>query len=108
MPAVGTAAARWHDHGRPARTDRHPTDIFPLVGDASCTTPTLNFVQDQYVPLYAGPDGAEPAVDESLSAAEAPRYSNGDKTVTIRLKPGLKWSDGKPVVAANVPSTSTC
>ena len=79
-----------------------PTDIFPLVGDASCTTPTLNFIQDQYAPLYAGPDGADPAVDESLSAAEAPVYSNGDKTVTIRLKPGLKWSDGKPVVAANV------
>ena len=41
-----------------------PSDIFPLVDDASCTTPTLNFIQQQYVPLYAGPDGAEPAVNQ--------------------------------------------
>ena len=33
-----------------------PTDIFPLVDSASCTTPTLNFIQNQYVPLYAGPE----------------------------------------------------
>jgi peptide/nickel transport system substrate-binding protein len=79
-----------------------PSDIFPLVDDAGCTTPTLNFIQQQYVPLYAGPDGAEPAVDQSLSAAESPVYSNGDKTVTIRLRPGLRWSDGKPVVAEDV------
>ncbi len=26
-----------------------------------------------------------------------PKYSNGNKTVTITIKPGLKWSDGTPV-----------
>jgi peptide/nickel transport system substrate-binding protein len=79
-----------------------PSAIFPLVGDVSCTTPTLNFIQDQYIPLYSGPRGAQPAINTSLSAAALPRYSNGDRTVTIRLKRGLKWSDGKPVVAADV------
>ncbi len=97
--------------GRPARggtitvgqlAKQTPSDIFPLVDSLSCTTPTLNFVQNQYVPLYAGPDGSSPAIDESLSAAEPPRYSHGDTIVTIRLKPGLKWSDGKPVQVQDV------
>jgi peptide/nickel transport system substrate-binding protein len=74
-----------------------PTDIFPLVDSASCTTPTLNFVQNQYMPLYAGPKGAQPAINERISAAEPPRYSHGDRTVTITLKRGLRWSDRKPV-----------
>jgi peptide/nickel transport system substrate-binding protein len=79
-----------------------PRDIFPLVDSASCTTPTLNFVQNQYIPLYAGPDGAEPAIDERLSAAESPRYSHADRTVTITLKRGLEWSDGKPVQVRDI------
>lgn len=79
-----------------------PTDIFPLVDSLSCTTPTLNFIQNQYVPLYAGPDGSAPAIDTGLGAAELPRYSHGDRTVTITLKPGLKWSDGKPVQVQDV------
>lgn len=79
-----------------------PTDIFPLVDSSSCTTPTLNFIQNQYIPLYAGPDGSTPAIDASLSAAELPRFSNRDRTVTITLKPGLRWSDGKPVQVQDV------
>jgi peptide/nickel transport system substrate-binding protein len=97
--------------GRPARggtitvgqlARQTPTDIFPLVDSASCTTPTLNFIQNQYVPLYAGPNGAEPAIDERISAAQPPRYSHADTTVTITLKPGLRWSDGKPVQVQDV------
>jgi peptide/nickel transport system substrate-binding protein len=83
-------------------TGQTPTDIFPLADSASCTTPTLNFIQNQYIPLYAGPDGATPAVNEGLSAAEPPRYSDADRTVTITLKPGLRWSDGKPVQVLDV------
>lgn len=79
-----------------------PRDIFPLVDSSSCTTPTLNFIQSQYIPLYAGPDGSTPAIDEALSAAEPPRYSQGDRTVAITLKPGLRWSDGKPVQVQDV------
>jgi peptide/nickel transport system substrate-binding protein len=79
-----------------------PTDIFPLVDSLSCTTPTLNFIQNQYIPLYAGPNGSTPAINSGLSAAELPRYSHGDRTVTITLKAGLRWSDGKPVQIADV------
>lgn len=97
--------------GRPARggtitvgqlAGQTPSDILPLIDSSSCTTSTLNFVQSQYLPLYAGPDGNAPAIDRQLSAAEPPRYSDGNRTVTIRLKPGLRWSDGKPVQAADV------
>ena len=79
-----------------------PGSAFPLIDIATCNTATLNFVENRYIPLYAGPDGAEPKINESLSAAGSPRYSNADRTVTIRLKPGLKWSDGKPVDAEDV------
>lgn len=97
--------------GRPARggtitvgqlAKQTPDDIFPLVDSASCTTPTLNFIQSQYIPLYAGPNGDQPAIDGQLSAAQLPIYSHGDRTVTIRLKAGLKWSDGKPVESEDV------
>jgi len=97
--------------GRPARggtitvgqlTRQAPDDIFPLVDSQSCTTPTLNFIQNQYIPLYAGPDGSTPAINPGLSAAEPPRYSRGDTTVTVTLKPDLRWSDGKPVQVQDV------
>jgi peptide/nickel transport system substrate-binding protein len=29
-------------------------------------------------------------------------WSNGDKTLTFTIRPGLKWSDGKPLTAADV------
>jgi peptide/nickel transport system substrate-binding protein len=92
--------------GKPARggtitvgqlAKQTPNDIFPLVDSLSCTTPTLNFIQNQYIPLYAGPDGSTPAINESLSAAEPARYTHGDRVVEITLKPGLRWSDGKPL-----------
>ena len=79
-----------------------PGSAFPLIDIATCNTATLNFVENRYIPLYAGPNGAEPKIDESLSAAELPQYSNADRTVTIKLKRGLKWSDGKPVDAEDV------
>jgi peptide/nickel transport system substrate-binding protein len=101
LPAVGTPA-RGGTITVGQLKGQTPSSILPLIDIASCSTPTFNFVQNQYIPLYAGPDGAEPKIDESLSAAESPRYSDGDRTVTITIKPGLKWSDGKPVDAENV------
>ncbi len=55
-----------------------------------------------FMPLYGGPTGAEPKVNDGLSAANPPVFSNGDKTVTIPIKPGLKWSDGAPIDANDV------
>ena len=34
-----------------------------------------------------------------MSLAYEPVYSNGDKTVTVRLKTNYRWSDGQPVTS---------
>jgi peptide/nickel transport system substrate-binding protein len=83
-------------------TGQTPTDIFPMIDGATCSTQTFYFVSNQYIPLYNGPTGAKPQIDPKLSAAETPQYSDDDRTVTINIKPGLKWSDGKPVDANDV------
>jgi peptide/nickel transport system substrate-binding protein len=46
-------------------------------------------------------------IDENLNihpqlAAEMPRFTDGGKTVTIRLRPGVKFNDGTPMDAAAV------
>lgn len=79
-----------------------PTGINPIIAGAQCSTATFSFVASQYIPLYYGPSGATPTINQGLSAALPPKYSNHNKTVTIKIKPGLKWSDGKPVTAQDV------
>ena len=37
-----------------------------------------------------------------MSLADAPKWSNGNKTVTITLKSDYKWSDGKPITSQDV------
>jgi peptide/nickel transport system substrate-binding protein len=83
-------------------TGQTPTYIFPIVPGANTSTGTISMLTSLFMPLYAGPTGAVPKVNEDLSAANAPIFSDGDKTVTIPIKPGLKWSNGAPVDAMDV------
>ncbi len=77
-----------------------PVYIFPIINSEDVTTGTLSMVSNLFMPLYAGPEGARPQTDYDLSAAaSAPAPSNGDKTYTIHLKPGLKWSNGQPITS---------
>jgi peptide/nickel transport system substrate-binding protein len=80
-----------------------PAYIFPVVpsGDANVF---LNQFQDtMYLPLYNDyAYGGSPEINYSLSLANKPVFSDGNKTITIQLKPGFKWSDGKPVDAQDV------
>ena len=85
-----------------------PTYIFPIVPGAQTSTGTISLLTSLFIPLYGGPSGAEPKVEYSLSAANPPQFTDGDKTVTIPLKPGLKWSNGAPLVANDVVFGSTC
>ena len=48
------------------------------------------------------PKGPNPTIDYSQSIGLAPKYSNDDKTITITLKKGWKWSDGTPVTSTDV------
>jgi peptide/nickel transport system substrate-binding protein len=80
-------------------TGATPTYIFPIVPGSQGSAYTVTFINDLFLPLYAGPNGSTPEIDYALSLANKPIFSNGDKTVTIPMKSGFKWSDGKPVDA---------
>ena len=101
LPPVGTPV-----HGgtitQGQLTGQTPTYIFPIAPGANTSTGTISFLSELFIPLYGGPTGAEPKVDYGLSAANPPQFSNGDKTVTIPIKPGLKWSNGAPLDANDV------
>ncbi|HTX31934.1 MAG TPA: ABC transporter substrate-binding protein [Solirubrobacteraceae bacterium] len=102
LPPVGTPV-----HGgtitQGQLTGQTPTYILPIVSGANITTGTLSFSTELYMPLFEGPLGARPQINYGASAAAgAPTFSNGDKTLTVTLKPGLKWSDGKPITSTDV------
>ena len=79
-----------------------PTYIFPMTSAQVCSTANSSqFSELMYRPLYWFGNNYKPTVDYSYSPASAPTYSNGDKTVTIHIKP-WKWSDGEPVTARDV------
>ena len=58
-----------------------------------------------YIPLltYKHAEGKEGSVVEPGLAKEMPKISNGGKTYTLFLRPGLKYSDGTPVKASDFP-----
>jgi peptide/nickel transport system substrate-binding protein len=102
LPTVGTPASGGTvTQGQ--LTGQTPLYIFPIVPGAQSSTGTAELVTSLFMPLYGGPTGAKPQVQYSLSAAaSAPAPSNGDKTYTIALKPGLKWSDGTALTPNDV------
>jgi peptide/nickel transport system substrate-binding protein len=80
-------------------TGSTPTYIFPIVPGANASAYTGTFISNLILPLYNGPNGATPEINYSLSLANKPVFSDGDKTVTIPMKPGFKWANGQPVDA---------
>ena len=81
-------------------TGSTPTYIFPIVPSANASVyGVVQFIYNMFLPLYNGPVGGTPEINYALSLASKPTFSNGDKTVTIHMKPGFRWSDGKPVDA---------
>jgi len=77
-----------------------PTWIFPVVPAADGTVyATYDFEYEMWRPLYWFTNGVQPIETPSMSMADKPVYSNGDKTVTVRLKTNYRWSDGQPVTS---------
>lgn len=60
---------------------------------------------DVYIPLltYKHANGVEGSEVVPGLAKEMPKISNGGKTYTLFLRPGLKYSDGTPVKASDFP-----
>ncbi len=77
-----------------------PTWIFPVTPGANLSTYTTSSFQfEMWRPLYWYGNGVKPVQVPSMSLAYAPVYSNGDKTVTVRMKTSYRWSDGQPITS---------
>jgi len=80
-----------------------PNWIFPVVDNQHSSVYTSYEFEDlMYRPLYWPTTGASPTVDFSRSLASPPVFTNSNKTITIKLNKGYKWSDGKDVTANDV------
>jgi peptide/nickel transport system substrate-binding protein len=79
-----------------------PDWIFPFIDSAHSSIDNRNqFEYLMYRPLYWFGQNGEPIVNDSLSLADAPVFSNNNRTVTIKLK-NYHWSNGEAVTAQNV------
>jgi peptide/nickel transport system substrate-binding protein len=77
-----------------------PTWILPVTPGANYSTGTINtFQYEMWRPLYWYGNGVRPVEVPSMSLANPPAYSDGDKTVTVRMKANYRWSDGQPLTA---------
>jgi peptide/nickel transport system substrate-binding protein len=78
-----------------------PTWIFPVSG-AGALADTSQFQYQMWRPLYWFSNGVEASQTPAMSLAYAPKWSNGDKTVSVTLKSSYKWSDGQPITSRDV------
>jgi peptide/nickel transport system substrate-binding protein len=80
-----------------------PLWILPIITSADNSVFTVyQFDYQMWRPLYWLVNGVEPTEVPSMSIANEPVWSNGDKTVSITIKSNYKWSDGQPVTAKDV------
>src|SRR6266516_7115785 len=76
-----------------------PTWIFPVTPGANGSVYTaFSFQFEMWRPLNWFPNGSQIKEDPAMSLASDPTWSNGNKTVTIKLK-DWKWSDGQPITS---------
>ena len=79
-----------------------PVWIFPVVNAPNDFYTSVNdFLNQMYPPLYAIGKNGQDTFNPGQSLAYPPVYSNGGRTVTIRLKP-YTWSDGHPLTSRDV------
>src|SRR2546427_1393889 len=82
--------------------DAKPNYIFPLTSGGYFSVANLSQFQFlMFRPLYwFGQDG-KVALNSSLSLANEPVYTDGGKTVTMKLK-GWNWSDGTKITSRDI------
>src|SRR6516162_1893913 len=77
-----------------------PTWIMPVTPSANGSVYTsFAFQYEMWRPLYWLVNGVAPKEYPSMSLAQDPVWSNGDKTVTVKMKTNYVWSDGQPVTS---------
>jgi peptide/nickel transport system substrate-binding protein len=75
-----------------------PNFIFPLAPATNTDGYNVNLTQPMWPYLVYNGDGGQSAVNPQESLYSSMDWSNGDKTITIVLKP-WKWSDGTPITS---------
>jgi len=81
-----------------------PTYIFPLYNGANSENADITYLQPlMWLPLYwfGHPTSSAATVNYKLSMAYPPVFSNGGKTITMKLRHYV-WSTGKPVTARDL------
>ena len=78
-----------------------PNYIFPMMGGQYFLVSNFQLIYLLFRPLYWFGVGSTPYLNDGLSVASPPVYSNHNKTVTIKMK-GYKWSNGETVDAQDV------
>jgi peptide/nickel transport system substrate-binding protein len=97
IPAAGTPSGTAGSITYALMSGEAPDWILPIPTTAANSVLNIfNFEWQMWPPMYYAPKGSTPAVDSSLSVANAPVWSHGDKTMKITLKP-WKWSNGQTV-----------
>jgi peptide/nickel transport system substrate-binding protein len=111
---VAIAAARPSSHGAPTATRSaaaaHSCLVMAGAGDPAFTRnfnpftgsglPTGQIVRGAiYEGLMISPEGAKPTVPW---LARSWKWSNGNKTLTLQIAKGVKWSDGQPLTVKDV------
>lgn len=76
--------------------------ILPIPNEVSWTQYQQAVEYSLWAPLYETGAGSSPTVNEAVSIAEPPVFSNNNTTVTVKLKPGWTWSNGQPVTTNDV------
>ena len=80
-----------------------PTWILPMTTAVAFDNADVNeFEYEMWRPLYWLDNGVRPIETPPMSLAYAPKWSNGDRTVTVTLKSNYKWSDGQPISSRDV------
>jgi peptide/nickel transport system substrate-binding protein len=81
-----------------------PNYLFPMYDGAESGNANITDVQPlMWLPLYWFGSNSDPgvSVDAKLSMADPPKFSDGNKTVTMTLK-NYDWSTGTPVTARDL------
>jgi peptide/nickel transport system substrate-binding protein len=94
IPAAGTPSGTAGSITYGFLSSNAPNWILPIITAADNSVYNVqNFEWELWRPTYYTPQGSTPTVNQALSAADPPVFSNGDKTFSITLKP-WKWSQG--------------
>jgi peptide/nickel transport system substrate-binding protein len=79
-----------------------PDYIFPMLTGTYYSVANIEeFQRLSYRSLYWIGDNGSPVINQAMSLADMPTYSDGNTVVTIHLR-NYKWSDGQPVTTRDV------